>query len=62
MADELTETVELYRAAARERDALRAALNAVVYQSEDGAVYNTYKSDVDLTEKHPNLRTLAEPM
>lgn len=62
MSDELTETVELYRAAAKERDALRAALNAVVWKDDDGAVYSHYQGHIDLTKKHPALRTLAEPI
>ncbi len=60
MPTELDETVELYRAAAKERDALLAILRDITWLSDNGKAFNTYQAHVDHTQKHPMLRMFLE--
>jgi hypothetical protein len=62
MATELEETVDLYRAAAKERDALRAAIHDAMWLDQNGKVHSTYQHHVDLAQKHPVLRCVLEQM
>ena len=57
---ELEEAVELYRAAAKERDALVVILRDIAWLDDSGKAFNTYQAHVDHTQKHPMLRMFLE--